>query len=175
MIWNLCKERGVGAEGGTLRWFSCTCTPVHTHSHPLSFSHFNTISARRGEASVSLAALHTWVSFAFSGQGHGAKAFSPTLWSPLTAQLRWEHWQPSSPSAQCAPLPWPTSLHEVLRPLPKAPAAARVWCVQEEGQEIRRAPDPDVAMTHMSSGAVVETQERQVLCWVPSLITAKFS
>lgn len=145
-----------------------------THSHPLSFSCFNTISDRWGKASVSLAVLHTWASFAVSGPRHAVKAFSHTHWSPLTAQLRWEHWQPILSSAQCTSLPWPTSLCEALRPLPKAPATAQAWCVQEKGQEIPRVPDPDVAMSHKISGAVVETQERQVLCWVPSLITDNF-
>lgn len=141
MIWNLCKERGVGAEEGTPCCFSCTCTHVHTHSHPLSFSPFNTIPTRWGEAGVSLTVLHTRVSFAVSGPRHGVKMFSPLHWSPLTAQIRWEDCQPSLPSAQCTPLPWPASLHEILRPLQKALAAAWVWCVQEKGPKIPRAPD----------------------------------
>lgn len=89
MIWNLCKERGVGAEGGTLRWFSCTCTPVHTHSHPLSFSHFNTISARRGEASVPLAALHMSQFCLFWTGAWSESIFPHTLVSPhCSAKVR---------------------------------------------------------------------------------------
>lgn len=56
---------------------------MHTRSYPPSFSRFNTISARWGEASVSLAVLHTSQFCCFWTKAWSESIFPHTLISPL--------------------------------------------------------------------------------------------
>ena len=127
----------MGAEGGTLP--PSARSPAHAHActHTLTPSLFRSVRhsfRQTRDQFVPCRFAYVKPILPFLDQCAEQRHFTPTRWSPVAIRVRRVRWRPSLPPGRRARPLRPASLQGLLRPLPKAPAAGRVWCAGEEGQ-----------------------------------------